>query len=76
MSMPPVPVQEGNKKRLYRSHRDRMIGGVAGGLANYFAVDPVVMRVGMVALLIFTAVIPAVIFYVVCIFLIPAEPWS
>ncbi|MCZ6703459.1 MAG: PspC domain-containing protein [Ignavibacteria bacterium] len=32
-------------KRLYRSRIDRMIGGVAGGLANYFDIDPTIVRV-------------------------------
>lgn len=31
-------------KRLYRSKTDRMIGGVCGGLAEYFNVDPVIVR--------------------------------
>jgi phage shock protein C len=33
------------QKRLYRSTKDRMIAGVCGGLAEYFDVDPVIMRV-------------------------------
>lgn len=32
-------------KRLYRSKKDRMIAGVCGGLAEYFEVDPVLVRV-------------------------------
>lgn len=31
-------------KRLYRSRRDRMIAGVAGGLAEYLDTDPTVIR--------------------------------
>jgi len=31
--------------RLYRSRKDRIIGGVAGGLAEYFEVDVVLVRV-------------------------------
>lgn len=34
-----------NKNKLYRSRIDRMIGGVAGGLANYFDIDPTLVRV-------------------------------
>jgi phage shock protein PspC (stress-responsive transcriptional regulator)/predicted membrane protein len=33
-------------KRLLRSRDDRMIAGVAGGLARYFDVDPVIFRIG------------------------------
>ena len=31
-------------KRLYRSRRDRMIGGVCGGLANYIGLDATIVR--------------------------------
>ncbi|MFA5928147.1 MAG: PspC domain-containing protein [Candidatus Margulisiibacteriota bacterium] len=31
-------------KRLYRSKKDRMLAGVAGGLAEYFNIDPVIVR--------------------------------
>jgi phage shock protein C len=30
--------------RLMRSRSDRMIGGVAGGIARYFNIDPVIVR--------------------------------
>lgn len=31
-------------KRLYRSKKDRMIAGVCAGLADYFEIDPVLVR--------------------------------
>ena len=31
-------------RRLYRSSTDRVIGGVASGLANYFKLDPLLVR--------------------------------
>ncbi|MEI6614336.1 MAG: PspC domain-containing protein [Chrysiogenales bacterium] len=37
-------------KKLYRSRHNRMIGGVCGGIAEYFNIDPVIVRVGAVAL--------------------------
>lgn len=33
------------KKRLYRSRSDRMIWGVCGGLAEYFDIDPTIVRI-------------------------------
>jgi phage shock protein C len=35
-------------RRLTRSSTDKMLGGVAGGLADYFDLDPVLVRVGFV----------------------------
>jgi len=32
-------------KRLYRSGNDRILGGVCGGLGEYFKIDPVLIRV-------------------------------
>ena len=40
--------------RLYRSTSEAMIGGVAAGLANYFKMDPTLVRAGFVILTIFT----------------------
>ena len=31
-------------KRIYRSDKDRMLWGVCGGLAEYFEVDPTIIR--------------------------------
>lgn len=37
-----------NVRKLYRSRRDRIIGGVGGGLADYFAVDPLLVRAAFI----------------------------
>lgn len=36
-------------KQLYRSTTNKMIGGVCGGIAEYFGVDPTLIRLGFVA---------------------------
>ena len=41
-------------KKIYRSN-DRIIGGVCAGIAEYFDVDPTILRIGYVVLTIFTA---------------------
>ena len=37
-------------KRLYRSRSDRRIAGVCGGLAEYFGIDPALVRIVFVIL--------------------------
>jgi phage shock protein PspC (stress-responsive transcriptional regulator) len=38
------------ERRLMRSRENRVIGGVCGGLGRYFGIDPVIFRIGAVAL--------------------------
>src|SRR4051794_15277306 len=40
----------GGPRRLYKSRDERMIAGVCGGIAEYFGIDPVIVRVIAVAL--------------------------
>lgn len=37
-----------NKKRLYRLSTDVKIAGVCGGIAEYFDIDPTLVRLGWV----------------------------
>jgi phage shock protein C len=37
-------------KRITRSQSDRLLGGVAGGLATSFGIDPLMIRIGFIAL--------------------------
>ena len=60
----------GKGKRIYRNTSDKVIAGVASGLANYFSVDPIIFRlifiaslfaggIGLIAYIIFWIGIPA-----------------
>jgi len=57
------------KKRLYKSSTDKKVCGVCGGIANYFDVDPTVIRLiwviftlaggsGLIAYIIATIIMP------------------
>jgi phage shock protein C len=59
-------------KRLHRSQHDRQIAGICGGLANYFNVDPVLMRVAWVVLAFLSAGL-AIVLYLILIVVIPNE---
>jgi phage shock protein PspC (stress-responsive transcriptional regulator) len=58
-------------KRLYRSESDRKIAGICGGLAEYFEIDPVIIRVLFVALAL--GVGSGVLLYIIMWFIIPTE---
>ena len=38
------------EKRLYRSRKDAWMGGVCGGIAEYFGIDSTLVRLGAIAL--------------------------
>jgi len=61
-------------KKLYLSETDKKICGVCGGLAEYFDVDPTVVRIGYMVLTIFTTVFPGIILYPILWALIPKKP--
>lgn len=60
-------------KRLYRS-RERMLGGVCGGVADYFGIDKTIAR------LIFAALVLAygtgILLYLLMWIIVPEEPAS
>jgi len=58
--------------RLYRSRRDRMLAGVAGGLAEMWGADPSLVRVIWALLVIFTGGI-ALLVYIVMALVVPDE---
>src|SRR6185503_20377969 len=58
-------------RRFYRSRRNRLIAGVAGGLGRYFRVDPIFFRIGFVALAFFGGV--GFILYGALWLLVPVE---
>lgn len=37
-------------KKLYRSNSQRMVAGVCGGIAEYFDIDPTLVRLGFIVL--------------------------
>ncbi len=60
-----------NVKRLYRSHADRMLAGVCGGMAEYFSIDPVLMRVLWVIITLFGGV--GLLLYIAAAIIIPQD---
>ena len=57
-------------KRLYRSS-DRVVAGVCGGIAEYFDIDPTLIRVAYVVLTLFSVAFPGLILYIILMILMP-----
>jgi len=62
------------EKRLYRSRKFRVFGGVAGGLGAYFNMDPVIMRVIFVIVTLMHGL--GILAYIIMWIVIPEEPFE
>ena len=61
-------------KKLYRSRKNKVIAGGCGGVAEYFNVDPVLIR--LIAVLFFFTGGASLIAYIVGVIIMPKEPWE
>jgi len=61
------------EKRLYRSRRQVMLAGVCGGIADYFKLDPTVVRLAWALITIFTMG-TGLLAYLVAMLIMPLEP--
>ena len=61
------------QKKLYRVTQGKVLAGVCGGIAEYFELDPTVIRV-IWALL--AASGTGILAYIICALIIPQKPWS
>lgn len=58
-------------KRLFRSKANRKLGGVCGGIAEYFALDPTLIRVLWAVAILFGGA--GLIAYIICWIMIPEK---
>lgn len=56
-------------KRLYKSRKNKMIDGVCGGIAEYFNMDPTIIRI--IAVIIACIKGAGIIAYIIACFVIP-----
>ena len=60
------------EKRLYKSNENKMLVGVCGGIAEYFGIDPTLVRLGWV---LFCALGGSgIIAYIIAAIIIPKKP--
>jgi phage shock protein C len=61
-------------RKLYRSTSNRQLAGVCGGLAEYFNLDPTIVRLLFVLLALVTAIFPVLLVYLILWIVIPRAP--
>ena len=60
-------------KRLYKSNENKMVCGVCGGIAEYFDIDPTLVRLGWV---LFCALGGSgILAYIIAAIVIPGRPY-
>jgi len=62
------------EKRLYRSRKWRVFGGVAGGLAEYFGLDPILMRVIFIIITLINGL--GLLLYIILWIVVPEVPFE
>ena len=60
--------------RLYRSVRDRKIGGICGGIAKSLKIDATIVRIVMLFAMLLTGFFPLLIAYIIGTVIIPEKP--
>ena len=61
------------EKKLYRSRDGKLICGVCAGIAEYFDIDPTVVRVAWACFTVFSTMFPGVILYFILALIMPAN---
>ena len=59
------------QKRLYRSRTDRILWGVCGGLAKYFDIDPIIIRIVFVLAVLANGA--GILAYIILAIVVPLE---
>ncbi len=62
------------RDRLYRSRRVKVLGGVAGGLAQYFNIDPIIVRILFVVFTLMHGM--GLVLYIILWIVVPEEPFE
>lgn len=60
------------EKRLYRNMEDKKLCGVCSGIADYFRLDPTLVRLAWAALVLFAGT--GVLAYILAALVIPEKP--
>ena len=64
--------EESSMKKLYKSNQNKVIAGVCGGIAEYFNIDPTIIRLAWVLFCLVGG--SGVLGYIICALVIPSEP--
>ena len=61
-----------NGKKLYRNTENKMLAGVCSGIADYFNIDPTLVRLGWVLFSLLGG--SGILAYIICALIVPNDP--
>ncbi|HEX3073233.1 MAG TPA: PspC domain-containing protein [Ignavibacteriales bacterium] len=63
--------------KIFKRSNNKMLAGVCGGIAEYFNLDPTLVRVGYVLISIFRAAFPGILVYIILwVVMPPADSYN
>lgn len=63
--------------KIFKRSNNKMLAGVCGGIAEYFNLDPTLVRVGYVLISIFSAAFPGILVYIILwVVMPPADSYN
>lgn len=60
-----------NTNKLTRSSSNKVLAGVCAGIADYFGLDPTLVRAGYVLLSVLSAAFPGLFVYIILMVVLP-----
>jgi phage shock protein C len=60
------------EKKLFRSN-NKMLAGVCAGIADFFNLDPTLVRIAYVIVSIFSAGFPGILLYIILMLIMPQQ---
>jgi len=69
-----MKTDDGVKKKLYKSEKDKVLCGVCGGIGEYLNIDPVIIRLIWVFISLCWGA--GILLYIIACFIIPKKPTS
>ncbi len=61
------------QKKLYKDPNNKVFAGVSAGLAQYSDMNATLMRLLVLAVIIFSGIVPGLLFYIVAAMIMPTK---
>ena len=61
------------RKKLFRSDKNKIMSGIFGGIGEYFDIDPSLLRLFWVLIVVFTGFLPGIIAYFTAVLVVPKK---